>query len=346
MNKQTPCLIFSDSGYLCDEQDVLLSFRGAYDMDGLRTAFDKALGRELQSFRDFCRVSEAQGDIGYRIYRLSGFSEYLFAFCEKNLLHGDEFTMVFLANDISEFYRFMSQSSKYFRETANRIIYELLYARNKHIYAATSITPEAFLSLSRVPHLAEAILKDCRDSRFCDICAVTEHALAQLYKNTMFGSSSIRFSMNEPVYDTSADTSFINLPLEAYISVFLLSMGIASSLSSDHSIDVVLTRLSGSADITISTHTNRSVTESDYCNIDELSAISYPVDSFSRIASVIALIADLKVRFSYRADSQELALHIVIGGEICPAADFKYSDPTDDIDTVLREMSDLLSEIN
>lgn len=346
MSYNNPCLVFTDCGYLCDEIDVLSSFRGTSDMNELRDAFNKALGGEIQSFRDFCADHSSCGNMEYKVLRLTGFPGYMYGFCEKNQLLGGEYTMVFLSNDISEFYRFMSPSSSYYNKAANRIVYELLYAKNKRLYKPTVITSEAFLSLNRIPYLADAILEDRRTYRRCDICAVTEHTLSHLYRNPMFGLSTVQFHINDPVLDTSSDTAFIDMPLEAYVALLLMSMAIIGMASSDHSISIVLTRMSGSSDITVATYTDKLIPEAEWGDIDSLSVLPHPVGDFARIASIVSKIADLGMTFSFHKGTHLLSLSIVIGGEIASAADFKYSDPSEDIEILVREVSDLLNTIN
>ena len=103
-----PCLIFSADGYLCDEQGVLSAMRENHGINRLRTAFENALGNEICSFKEFCRVKSNEKSGKYRIYRVFGIEGYLYSFCEKNTFLNDEYTFVYLARDISEFYRFMS----------------------------------------------------------------------------------------------------------------------------------------------------------------------------------------------------------------------------------------------
>jgi len=341
-----PCLIFSDDGYLCDEQGALTTIQRNYDINGLRSAFDKALGNEIFSFKEFCKAKSGKKNSKYRIYRVFGLDGYLYAFCEKNSFLHDEYTFVYLARDISEFYRFMSPSSSYYSDSAGRIIYELLYLRDKQRYEPLSITPEAFLTLSRIPHLTKAIFENRQPIQNCDICIATEHTLSHLRSSPLFCDSVLRFNVRDPLFENYSDKSLLKIPLEAFVATLLLSAAIASALSCDRLIDVTLTLLYTSASVRITTHSDKFDCSVKCLGIQDLSVFSHPVDSFSRIAFVIAMISELDISYSYNKNSEELSLDIVIGGEIPPDADFKYWDPTDTINHLTDDIQKLYDLIN
>ncbi|MBR5253130.1 MAG: hypothetical protein IKV39_04550 [Clostridia bacterium] len=341
-----PCLIFSADGYLCDEQGALSAMRENHGINGLRATFDSALGNETLSFKEFCKTKSNEKSGKYRIYRVFGIEGYLYAFCEKNVFLDDEYTFVYLARDISEFYRFMSPSSSYYSDTVGKIIYELLYLREKQRYEPTSITPEAFLTLSRIPYLTEAIFENRQSAQNCDICIAAEHTLSHLRSSPLFRDATLRFSVNDPVFIAYSANSLLGIPLEAFVAVLLLSVAIASALSQDRTINVSLTQLCSSATVRITTHSDKFDQDVKCLGIQELCLFSHPVDSFSRITSVIAMVSEFGISYSYNKATGELALDIVIGGEIPPDADFKYRDPTDTINNLTDDIQNLYDLIN
>lgn len=312
-----------------------------HGLNAIRSVFDSALGEELSSFKEFCNDRSNDKIRKYRIYRLFGLKGYLYAFCEKNTFLDGEYTFAYLARDISEFYRFMSPASSYYSDTAGKIIYELLYLRDKQRYAPTSITPEAFLTLSRTPYLAQAIFNNRQPAQNCDICIAVEHTLSSFQSSPLFRDSVLRFNVNDTTFDSCCGKSLLSIPLEAFASVLLLSVSIASALSCDRTVDVTLTELCSSVAVRITTHSDKFEGSIQGVGIQDLSPLPHPIDSFPKIASVIAMVADIGVTYSYNTVREELSLDIILGGEIPPDADFKYRDPTATIGHLTEDIQKL-----
>lgn len=309
-----------------------------YGTNGLRDAFDSSLGSDLTNFYDFCRTPRYDADSGYRVYRLRGLDPFAFAFCEKNIWMRTEYTLVYLAEDISELYRFMSPASTCFCDTAGNIIHELLYMCGKRRFEPLHLTPEAFLTLSRVPYLTEAVFAGTKPTLNCDITVATEHTLRSLRDGPLLHGTHIILSVNESVSEVRTDTALLTLPLEAYIVLLVLSLSICSAMSCSRSIRVTLTRFHGAAELLISTRTKRLSRDAVWHSTDELSCFPHPVDSFSQIASTVAVTSGLDISYSYSSESGEMHIRILIGGDIPPAADFKYSDPTETVSHLIDDI--------
>lgn len=341
-----PCLIFSSDGYLCDEMGDVSGISKNHGLNAIRSVFDSALGHELYSFKEFCKAKSINNSRPYRIYRVFGLEGYEYAFCEKNTFLNNEYTFVYLARDVSEFHKFITPSSSCYSNTADKIIYELLYLRNKQRYAPVCITSEAFLTLSRIPFLTEAIFDNRQPFQNCDICIATEHILAHLHSSPLFRDYFLHFNVNEASFDYGEDKSLLNIPLEAFVTVLLLSVSIASALSCDRTLDVTFTKLRSSAAIRINTHSDKIERSVHDEGIQELSHLPRPIDSFSKIATVIAMVTGLGTTYSYDETRKELSLDIVLGGEIPMEADFKHRDPADIIDHLTEEIQTLYELIN
>lgn len=342
MNRKSPCLIFDESANLCDEVDVLASVREVYDLPGLCHELFSALGKNLEPFREFCRLNTEDYANEYRIFRLKKrFGNYLYVFCEKSVISGAFLTMVFPAEDQSEFHRFLSPSSAYFREIPNRIIYEILYIKDRNFYDLTSVSPETFLVISRAPFLIETLLKGTTAARFCDISQITSHTLECIADFPNVSSSEINFIDTTP----KDNASLVKLSAEVYAAVLQMALAITSAISDDHKIDVHLSSFGDSAEIEISTSTNRLDTAAELMDISALECKLNPLGGYAKIASIISNIADILTNISFDPVSHKLSVVIASGFEKPAVPDFKFSDPTEHIDRISSEMLVLLGEI-
>lgn len=325
---------------LCDEQNALAAIREAHDLGQLKHAFFTSLGGNLRAFRYFCENEPTQGVSRFRIFKLKArLGDYLYAFCEKNTILGCQYTVVFLAKEQSGFHRLLSPSSDLFRDVPGKVIYEILQAQSRNYYDKTSLSPEAFLLLSRTPHLIETILTDRCGAKYCSIEKVTDLALAIISQKANLRSTDVSLIIN-------VDSGYlVELPVELYVTLLYLSLAISATASSDHKLTVSVTSLGHSTEVEISTVTNRlndSVEQCDLCALEDLIS---PVGSYSKIASIIAQAADMEASARYDKNSSVLSLTLGIGYEKLPAPDFKFSDPTEYITSVSKEAEELLKII-
>lgn len=334
-------MVFDEQGNLCDEFDVLATVREAHDLRELSHELFLSLGKNLPAFRDFCEIGGESSAGEYIIFKLKRrFGNYLYLFCEKNIVSGTVVNMVFPAEDQSDFYSFLSPSAHYFRSIADRIIYEILYIQNRHYYALTSVSPEAFLIISRAPFLAETILAGHVTRKFCHIAEVTERIFDCISAFPGLASTNI-------ILDTAADTTncLVKVPVEAYATVVQLATSLSAAMSDDHTVVAKLSWGEGHAELELSTVTGRinsAIDSSDLCAIENGTA---PLGSYAKIASIISSIADIDTSVSFDPREKKLSLVISTGLEKLPLPDFKFSDPTENIGKICGEVQFLLEDL-
>ncbi|MBE6618017.1 MAG: hypothetical protein E7627_08800 [Ruminococcaceae bacterium] len=335
-------MIFDENCNLCDEVDVLASVREAHDLLSLRHELFSSLGKNLRAFQEFCEIRSAESAGDYRIFKLKRrFGNYLYLYCEKNIISGAVANMVFPAEDQSDFYSFLSPSSGYFRTITDRIVYEILCLKNRNYYALTSVSPEAFLVMSRAPFLVETLLGDHTSARFCDILDVTRRTLESISANPSVSTSEITLESSN--YGDS--TPLIKLPVEAFAAVVQMAVVISVALSEDHRIDARVSRHEGFAEVKISTVTNRLNSALASCDICALENQLSPLGSYAKIASIIAHIAEFDADISFDAETKKLSVVIAAGLAKQPLPDFKFSDPSEHIRLVSEEANALLVEL-
>lgn len=342
MSTQKPCLIFDENCNLCDEIDVLASVREAHDLLSLRHDLFASLGKNLRAFQEFCEINSEESAGEYRIFKLKRrFGNYLYLYCEKNIISGAVANMVFPAEDQSDFYSFLSPSSGYFRSITDRIVYEILCIKNRNYYALTSVSPEAFLVISRAPFLVETLLGNHTSSRFCDILDVTRRTLECISEFPSVSTSEIILESSN-----SNDISpLIELPVEAFAAVVQMAVAISAALSEDHRIDARVSRHEGFAEVEISTATSRLNSQLESCDICALENQLSPLGSFAKIASIISHIAEFDADISFDARTKKLSVVIAAGLPKQPLPDFKFSDPTEHIHLISGETNALLMEL-
>ena len=252
MNNKLPCLIFTSDCVLCDEQDALASIREIFDMPQLKHAFFTSLGGNLRAFRRYCE-NENLTDV-YRIYKLKPLGKFRYSFCEKNIIGGSIVTTVFLAEDQASFYSFLPPESRYFKNLHDRLLYELFYIKNNNIHDLTLVSPSTFLVLSRVPHLVESLFGNKENNEHCNIIDFTQAATDKLSYSPPLDANEIRFASK--CFDSSTP-AIIQLPSVPFAFLLYLAVSVASTLSYDHKIDVIVSTLGSSAEIEICTVSHR-----------------------------------------------------------------------------------------
>ena len=340
MREQNCCLIFDENCNLCDEVDVLAYIRAAHDLPSLRHELFSTLGKNLRAFEDFCHIAQEESAGEYRIFKLKRrFGNFLYVFCEKNIISGSVVNMVFPTEDQSDFYSFLSPSSKFFRNISDRIIYELLYIKNRNYFELTSVSPEAFLVISRAPFLVETLLSNNSTVRFCDVLEVTEKIIENISDFPTVASSKITV---EPIGESSS--SLIELAVEAYAAVFQMVVAISAALSKDHQIITRVSCNSNYAEVEISTTTDRLNHAIEDTDISALENSLSPLGSYAKIASIISHIAEFDCNVRFDENTKVLSLFISIGFEKSPMPDFKFSDPTEYIELISTEVQSLLKD--
>lgn len=339
MNKKLPCLIFTSDCILCDEQDALARIRNIFDMSQLKHAFFSSLGGNLRAFRRFCE-NDSDTD-SYRIYKLNRMGEFGFAFCEKSTIGGALVTVVFLAEDQSEFYGFLSPESRYFKNLYDRFAYELLYIKDNNIHSVTSVSPDTFMVLSRVPHLVESLFGKNDSTEHCNVIDFTKSAVEKLSFAQQLRSNEICFS--EKHFD-DVPHSIVRLPSVPFAFLLYMAVSVSSALSDNHKITVSASSLGKSSEIEISTSSHRFSEDVPLCDISVLEDIIPSVTNFAKIIPIISNIADIDSKFSFTQDGNVLSLVFGINYESSPTPDFKFSDPTEHITAAFEEASRILSE--
>lgn len=346
-----PFLLFNEDAVLCDERGILNRGAPSDGIRGLEHEFLLSLGRELKIFKAFCAKKYASDNTDYKIFKLS-FRDYLYAFCEKDVLLGGCFNMVFLSRNVCDFYSFMSPASVYYRSVSDKLIYELLCLGSDDGVRISRLTPEATLAFSKIPHLAREIFDNCCHPRYCDILKITEQAVTLLRCKQPGDATDVSITAK---YSVTPDTphneivdksaAIIEMPPNAYVSVLLLIINILTAASSDHRITITVHFFGNAAEVELSTISDRMCVEVRGGSLNFIGENVKSIANCVKLASVISYIAGINAVASYANTTSLLKVTLGIGLDVKPTPDYKFSDPYENVPYVIDETLDIIGSL-
>lgn len=343
-----PCLIFSEDAALCDIRGPIGEMPELSSPGELRHMFLKRLGRSREGFFRFCAAPCSGPDC--RIYRLAPPGEVRAAFAEKAVLLSTPVTAVFLASSPTAFHRLMSPASRYASDAVNRILFELMALTDGGSPAFSSLSPELFAVVRRIPHLAEALFARRCSVRCCDLAKILETVAETVKSLPAFGSCRIRLS--EKRRSAREDPMFAELPVEAFVSVLTVLLGLAADLTADGELELTLRDHGAVRETELRFRSDRMPRTRGEEGGDAL--YSLPADFHSRIRYLTALCVltsmDLAVScpsFHHPEEDgavRSVSLSLLVGGEPPPVLDFKYDEPERCAPAVVSETAALFAD--
>ena len=348
-----PCLIFSEDAALCDFRGPVGDVPELSTPGELRHMFLKRLGRSREGFLRFC-ASPGRGP-DYRIYRLTPPGELRCAFAERAVLLSTAVTAVFLASSPTAFHRLMSPSSCYAADAVNRILFELMFLTDGGSPAFSSLSPELFDVVRRIPRLAEALFARRCSVRCCDLTKVLSAVVSAVEDMPAFGNCRIRLSEEHPV--PREDPAFSELPVEAFVSVLTALLSLAANLTADGELDLILKDHGAVRETAVRFRSDRMPQTRGEEGADALYTL--PADFHGRIRYLTALCAltsmDLAVSCPDHSGPEvrdpgdngavrSVSLSLLVGCEPPPVLDFKYDEPERCASAVVSETAALFAD--
>ena len=336
-----PVLLFSEDAVLCGEWDVMRAMPELSDEGELRHMFLKSLGRSREGFFRFCASPCSKP--AFRLYGLTGAGPFRAAFAEKAVLLSTPVTAVFLAPSATAFYRLMSPSSAYASDAVNRILFELTWLMHGGSPAFSSLSPEVFSVAARIPRLAEALF-----SRRCGVQCCDLGIILRTLSSSLCGIPALENCR----VDLSAGASVGGLPdyraemsVEAFVSVLTALLCLAADLTTDGDLSLSLTDHGIIREVSLRFCTACPFPAGEE-GADALYALPEHYHGHVRYITALCVLThmDLSVLCRDRGGGiRELDLSVLIGGELPPILDFKYSEPERAVPGILRETAALFA---
>ena len=328
-----PALFFSEDAGLCDERGVRARLPEISDSGELRLRFLRGLGGASEGFAGFCASSPAEEETGYRCYALEGFGPFRAAFAEKTVLLDTPVTAVFLASSATSFYLLMSPSSRSATRTVDRILFELAYLMHGGSPPFSSLSPEVFAAVERVPRLAEALFARRSSSRCCPLDGLIREVSSAVGQTPPFRG--VKLTAESVPVPRGSTEMIADFPVEALVAALTCLLFLLRSQSADAEIGMKLSGEGRIREIALTA----SVPGSLFRDADGGEGFdllySFPPEFHDRIrmASVLCLLAHFgtSARLSDApaedAPIRLLTVSLLIGAGPPPILDFKYSDP-------------------
>ena len=347
-----PAMVFSSDACLSRECGMLKEAPEFARVEDLRRAFFKGLRRSREAFRRFCADSTGDGD--FRIWPVSGFGPFRYVFAEKTVLLGEQITVVFASPSVTGFYRLISPSSRYAADTVNRVLFEFLYLMDGGSPSFSRLSPEIFTAVRLLPRLSETLFSRRCAARLCDLEKIVSAVWDNVAKTPVGDSFRITFEKKRTVPENSGVIT--ELPLEAFVSVLTVLTGVLGDISSDALVKAVLKDHGAIREITLEVLTS-CIPDPDLALSEGADALFLLPEDFHpkiRYISAICLLARLDLQIACPAagpslpngkrPERRLTATLIVGGELPPDLDFKYSDPTESVPGVVGETVLLFAE--
>jgi hypothetical protein len=337
-----PALIFSEDACLCGERGITKQMPEFSETDELRHAFFKGLRRSREGFLRYCRTPSGEQD--YRVYPLVSFGPFRYVFAEKAVLLDTPVVVAFLAPSLTDFYPLMTPSSRYASGTVNRVLFELFYLMNGGSPAFSSLSPEIYEVVRRVPCLAQALFARRSSARCCDL----EKILAAVRANVLNTPAGQRFRIEIDTPDaSSAAGNIAELPVEAFVSAVTTLTGLLADISADNELHMSLLDHGAVREIALGVRTDQLPDPDLSEGADALYLLPEDYHARIRFLSSICLLSRIDLLVSCtEADIErretgdalrKLTVSLLVGCEPPPVLDFKYSDPVLAVPGIVEE---------
>ena len=326
-----PCLLFNPDGSRHPSPDD-----AAFpDPDAFREAFFSRIRDDLDDFLGFCAADSA--DLSYRVYPFAPIGKYRAAFCEKCALPDETLTAVFFAADVTKLHPCLSPSTRYYKSAVNRMLFELLYLRDGGAPNFSTLSPQVFLVVERMPKMAEAIFSRRCGMRLTNLIRLLDVLVESVKEQPTFAGSSL--TVNDA--GGSLPDIVTSVPVEALVSVLTLLLHVLLAVTPDSALTLSLDVGEDDHGISLSVRTPYAgrIPKGGLAGLYRL-----PKDLHDAVHMAYVLCALTGMETAVTPDADRLTVTL-FPAENTFLEEFKYSDPTAAIAGIVAETAGILGEL-
>lgn len=338
-----PSLVFSTDAKLLSERMVIMNLPRFTCIGEVESSFFASMKRgDCAGFTEFCRksIESSLDNTDFRIYQLINLYPFRFAFCEKNLIDGKTYTVVFLSKKLSDLHVLMSPSSQFYRDITCRTIYEIMRIDGQMGFNY-AITPEALSVFTHHYDFAENLLSEMNKPVYCDLEKLVQTACRRFSEKTKF-----TFPVFNSENDPSDELNIIEAPSFSLIFVLVSALTILHSLSDDHKISIDIHRFSYAAEICLTVHSSLISKIPRECGSIIDLVRSFPsFDKMSKITTFISQFSGIIVSIDSDRSSEIINVTLGVGFDYQSEPDFKFSDPLENVGTCVDTSLEFIGSI-